>query len=49
MAAESEVTYRKIFRIWLPLVATWLMMSIEGPFLPAVIGRVPEPTVNRAG
>ncbi len=48
MAPEPEVTYRKIFRIWLPLAATWLMMSIEGPFLAAVIARLPEPTVNLA-
>ena len=48
MAPESEVTYHRIIRIWLPLAATWLMMSVEGPFLAAVIARLPEPTVNLA-
>ena len=28
---------RRIFSFWYPLAATWLMMSLEGPFLAAVI------------
>ena len=28
---------------WLPLAATWLMMAVEGPFLAALIARLPEP------
>jgi hypothetical protein len=48
MEPEPRVTYRRIIRLWLPLAATWLMMSIEGPFLAAVIARLPEPTVNLA-
>jgi len=37
-----------VFRFWLPLAATWFMMSVEGPFLAAVIARLPEPKVNLA-
>jgi hypothetical protein len=48
MATDSPVTYRRIFRLWLPLAATWLMMSVEGPFLAAVIARLDEPTFNLA-
>jgi Na+-driven multidrug efflux pump len=48
MPASSPVTYRRIFRLWVPLAATWLMMSVEGPFLAAVIARLPEPTFNLA-
>lgn len=45
---ENAVTYGRIFRMWVPLAATWLMMSVEGPFLAAVIARLAEPTFNLA-
>ncbi len=32
----------------MPLAATWLMMSVEGPFLAAVIARLAEPKFNLA-
>jgi hypothetical protein len=44
----EKVTYKKIFVFWLPLAATWLMMSVEGPFLAAVIARLAEPKYNLA-
>lgn len=44
----NELTNEKIFKFWLPLAATWLMMSIEGPFLAAVIARLAEPKFNLA-
>ncbi len=37
-----------IFRFWLPLAATWLMMATEGPFVAALVARLPEPKVNLA-
>ena len=37
-----------IFFFWAPLAATWLMMATEGPFLAAVIARLPDPTYNLA-
>ncbi len=43
-----QLTYKKIFLFWVPLAATWLMMSIEGPFLSAVIARLPDPKYNLA-
>jgi hypothetical protein len=43
------LTYRKVLRFWLPLAATWLMMSVEGPFLAAIIARLAEPKYNLAG
>ncbi|MCH8941920.1 MAG: hypothetical protein IIA48_05720 [Bacteroidetes bacterium] len=42
------LTYKTIFKFWLPLAATWMMMSIEGPFLAAVIARMMEPKFNLA-
>ena len=44
----SPVRIPVLFRFWLPLQATWLMMSLEGPFLAAVIARLPEPKFNLA-
>ncbi len=38
----------ELFRFWVPLQATWLMMSLEGPFLAAVIARLAEPKHNLA-
>jgi O-antigen/teichoic acid export membrane protein len=48
MSDSQQLTYRRIFRLWLPLAATWLMMAVEGPFLAAVIARLAEPTFNLA-
>jgi len=38
----------KILKFWLPLAATWLMMSLEGPYLSALIARLPDPKFNLA-
>ena len=46
--SETTLTQTRIFRFWLPLAATWLMMAVEGPFLAAVIARLAEPTYNLA-
>ncbi len=48
MESRASLSYRRIFSLWLPLAATWLMMSIEGPFLAAVIARLPDPIFNLA-
>jgi len=44
----SPFTYKKVFFFWLPLAATWIMMSIEGPYLAALIARSTEPKFNLA-
>lgn len=46
--ALNDLTLKKIFYFWIPLSATWLMMAIEGPFLSALIARMPEPKYNLA-
>ncbi len=46
--SDSPLTQARIFRFWLPLAATWLMMAAEGPFLAAVIARLAEPIYNLA-
>ncbi|MEW6194419.1 MAG: hypothetical protein AB1521_04580 [Bacteroidota bacterium] len=45
---EAKLTYSKILKFWLPLLATWLMMSAENPFLTALIARMPAPEYNLA-
>ena len=44
----GQLSYKKIFVFWLPLGATWLMMSVEGPFLSALIARLDDPIYNLA-
>jgi hypothetical protein len=44
----KNLPFRKIFIFWIPLAATWLMMSVEGPFLAALIARLPQPRYNLA-
>jgi hypothetical protein len=45
---DTPVTTRSLFVFWLPMMATWLMMSVEGPFLAAVIARLADPKFNLA-
>lgn len=42
------LTQRSILAFWAPLAATWVMMASEGPFIAAVIARLPDPTYNLA-
>lgn len=48
MTFEPILTPGRIFRFWAPLAATWLMMAAEGPFVAALIARLPEPKLNLA-
>ena len=45
---DSPLTIRKIFPIYLPLAASWLLMGFEGPALGAIIARLPQPEINLA-
>lgn len=44
----KPVKYKDIFKFWYPLAATWLMMSVENPYLASFIARLPEPKYNLA-
>lgn len=46
--SANNLNQFKIFKFWLPLAATWLMMSFEGPYLSALIARLPDPKFNLA-
>jgi hypothetical protein len=48
MPMSTQLHQRDIFRFWLPLASTWLMMAFEGPFLAALIARLPDPRYNLA-
>ncbi|MDP4175685.1 MAG: hypothetical protein Q8933_17040 [Bacteroidota bacterium] len=44
----KKLDLRTILRFWIPLSATWLMMSVEGPYLAAIIARMAQPKFNLA-
>ena len=48
MNTTHTLSQKYIFKFWLPLAATWLMMSVEGPYLSALIARLAEPKFNLA-
>ena len=48
MQNHKNLSQKQIFYFWLPLAATWLMMSVEGPYLSALIARLSEPKFNLA-
>jgi Na+-driven multidrug efflux pump len=45
---NRELSQKSILAFWIPLAATWLMMSVEGPYLSALIARLAEPKFNLA-
>ena len=45
---DQGVTAGRLFRFWVPMAGTWLMMAAEAPFLAAVIARLDEPKHNLA-
>ncbi len=46
--AATDLSPRRILAFWAPLAATWVMMAVEGPYLAAVVARLPEPTLGLA-
>lgn len=46
--APAPLATRTILWFWAPLAATWLMMSIEGPYVAAIIARMPDAAFNLA-
>jgi len=46
--SKHQLTQKSILAFWIPLAATWLMMSLEGPYLSALIARLAEPKFNLA-
>ncbi len=46
--SASVTTQRQILMFWLPLAASWLLMSAEAPILQAAIARLPEMEIQLA-
>jgi len=47
-SAPRTLPLPSILWFWLPLAATWLMMSAEGPYVAAIIARMPDAAFNLA-
>jgi hypothetical protein len=43
-----QLSQKRIFWFWLPLFASWLLMTAEGPFVSAVINRLPDEVIMLA-
>lgn len=43
-----QLSQKHIFWFWLPLFASWLLMTAEGPFVSAVINRLPDEVIMLA-
>lgn len=48
LTGNGRLPARAVVAFWLPLAATWLMMSAEGPYLSAVVARLADPVPNLA-
>jgi hypothetical protein len=46
--SATALSVGAVARFWAPLAATWLMMATEGPFVAAIIARLPDPEHNLA-
>ncbi len=45
---KSSLSLPRIFKVWIPLAASWLLMGMELPILSAVVARLVEPEINLA-
>lgn len=45
---NSPLSSSRIFKVWIPLAASWLLMGMELPILSAVVARLVEPEINLA-
>lgn len=45
---HRSLNQRIILAFWLPLAASWILMTLEGPFVQAAIARLPDPETNLA-
>ncbi len=48
MDSSKALDHQTIFRTWLPLAASWLLMGVELPLLSAVVARLADPEIHMA-
>ena len=41
LEVTGPVTLGRVFRLWLPLAASWALMGAEGPIISAFLGNLP--------
>jgi hypothetical protein len=46
--ARDSLRPAAIVLFWLPLAATWFMMALEGPYIAAIVARMPEAALSLA-
>lgn len=46
--SQSPLSLNRIFKVWLPLATSWLLMGMEMPIISAVIARLENPKINLA-
>lgn len=44
----ASLSFKRVLTTWLPLVGSWLLMSIELPIITAIIARLPDSEINLA-
>ncbi|MEM7534396.1 MAG: hypothetical protein AAF639_19600 [Chloroflexota bacterium] len=47
-SSDPPLSFGQIFRTWWPLALGWLVLTIEIPFLNAIVARLPNPEENLA-
>jgi hypothetical protein len=45
---SATVTLHQVFRLWLPLAGSWVLMGAEMPTFTAFVARMPEPEIQLA-
>jgi len=45
---EPSLKLARVFKVWLPLAASWLIMGTELPLLSAFVARLADPAINLA-
>jgi hypothetical protein len=45
---NSPLPFSRIFKVWIPLAASWLLMGMELPVLSAIVARLAQPEINLA-
>ena len=48
LQAKPPLSNQKIFQTWLPLVASWMLMSFELPAINAIVARLANPEISLA-
>jgi hypothetical protein len=46
--AQSEVDGRRVFRLWWPLAASWILMALEPTLVIATVSRLDDPKIHLA-